>query len=190
MKTAETTVFAFLLLALFLLVASSNGQEIVLMRSLPFMTKDKTKVPYADSVYFAKTMVAQNAMYNHLPEGSPVKEYIRKNCLFLLEPQKGEFTVPLSLKAEDLMNHETAVMLKPGFSAYYTKPSLYADTAGVYLFVHLLKKAIAQCGSCINWTTRLRLHYQTGRKQAKGLEPMRPLYQPCTDPAIGLSSYA
>lgn len=136
-------------LTVFLLFLTHDTTFIICYRSTPLISKS-TEVPYADSIYFAKSIVALNARYDHLPEDSPVKAYIRDHCLFLLKPLTGSFTLPLSLKPEDLVQHENTVQLKRGYSAYYTKPAIYTNTAGVYLFIHLMKRAIAQCGSCIN----------------------------------------
>jgi hypothetical protein len=65
-----------------------------------------------ETIFTKNGVKAVNAMYNSLPDDSPVKSYLTKNCSFLLKPLTGSFTLPLSLIKEALYSNDKSVQLK------------------------------------------------------------------------------
>lgn len=137
---------------------------------------ETTTIPYVETIFTKNGVKAVNAMYNSLPDDSPVKSYLTKNCSFLLKPLTGSFTLPLSLIKEALYSNDKSVQLKDNWSNAYSKGKHLVGTSGVYLFTDA--EGVAQCGSSLTWETRLQLHFQVSRgEMKKEYKDRKPFYR-------------
>jgi len=116
------------------------------------MLNNQTKyVPYNHTTALNNGIIALNKMYNHLPQSSPVKQYIHANALFLLKPLEGDSPVlTKDLESSALLDNSNTVKLGLKYSLLYTNDKQLKGSAGVYVFFDQVKGLIVQCGSCIN----------------------------------------
>lgn len=139
-------------------------------------------VQFKETRALNKGILGLNNMYNWLPEESDLKLYLNSNATFLLNPLTGNTPIMTSaLDITTITSHPFTVNLDSGFSLKYTHHSDLLGSAGVYVFVDKSSGQISQCGSCINWTSRLALHYQDAKKSSKAF------YSPY--PSVGLEAY-
>lgn len=95
-----------------------------------------------------------------------------------------------------MFRHLGAHAVRFSLTYLYPGPCNYdlRRTSGVYLFLDKLTHTVVQCGSCVNWTTRLALHYQVAGDWSenvpfsapgkKGVNNTKPFYAPCTDSSV------
>jgi hypothetical protein len=90
-------------------------------------------IPWSHTQSLQNGIIALNKMYEHLDDGSAVKDYINQHCLFLLSELKGFTNIPVSNVDIDLLEYNAnTVNLKNSYSTTYT--SSLDNQSGVYIF--------------------------------------------------------
>lgn len=120
-------------------------------------------IPWNNTAALGKGVSGLNNMYNFLEDGSNLKMFIDKHCKFLLKPLQGHTGIlKESLIVESLQDNVHTHKLSNNYSKLITKP--YKNMCGVYVFFEPGKTGIVQCGSNLDFDSRMEVHYQALRK--------------------------
>ncbi len=127
-------------------------------------------MPWAPTQSLQKGIDGLIRMYQHLPDGT-IKSFIDEHCQFLLSPLEGSTPIlKESLLIDNLNTDPNTVVLGNTLSKSYT--NALKGKSGVYVFFETHETGPSQYGSCIDFNSRLELHYH----DCRGSQP-KPFYE-------------
>jgi hypothetical protein len=148
------------------LQSTQNITTSALLTGSGIKLNDHQFIPWNYTYSLDKGIEALNRMYNHLQNSSPLKEYIDNNCQFLLQRLEGHTNIPVnSVTINNLMSDDTTINLQNLYSKSYTNQ--LKTKSGVYLFFNPEDTHVLQCGSNIDFESRLSNHYHDVKESNK-----------------------
>nr|QNH82630.1 GIY-YIG endonuclease [Dioszegia changbaiensis] len=139
-----------------------NASVMPMLRSLfslviPVTYCEEEFIPYVHTYLLQSGVETLVRMYDAQPEGK-FKQYLTDNCAHLLEPLQGSTGIPISkANVDNLSGHIDTIQLEHQY-----RGSLFSHLkgkAGLYVFFDA--EDVYQCGSNVEFRTRLYSHYRT-----------------------------